>query len=550
MRQRYIEIMEKALRAYTDEDIAAYLATVERDGLTEHGFPRLTANIGILLSFGKRTELAPIFVNMMELCTCQIPRVKAASDFSVREICCCLDALRQTTLFGTEQLAVWCERMKLLDPAQAYSEVATEETTPLSNWGAFNALSELARNNSLGVDTMAFIERQLATQLRAFSVSGLYKDPHNPMVYDLVVRLLLATLLQFGYAGKHQAAIQAVLDQSAAITARMQSVTGEIPFGGRSNQMVFNEMLMAGVMEYYARRYCQQGDRIQSSACKAAAVLAPRTTRQYRDRNLPAHVKDAYPAASGLGCETYAYFNKYMITVASFAYLAYLLCDDSLQPTLSVTERGGYTAVTDDEFHKLFLNAGGYFVEWELRADFEYDAHGMGRIHKTGCPSAGCLSVPFPPSGCLYGVERDNPRAMSLCCYAEVEGNTLYGSEPYAAYTVVSTASDQHRAQATLRCALSNRVQPLLDCRVSADGVELQLNGVENGGFMLPVFEYDGAVGTEIAEGKQTLCVGYEGHTCTYTFDGTVKGYEVYCNRNGRYRVYRVKTKRVKIEIM
>ena len=56
MKTIYIDIMEKALSAYTEERIREYIAEVRRDGLTEHGFPRLGANIGILMAHGRRQE--------------------------------------------------------------------------------------------------------------------------------------------------------------------------------------------------------------------------------------------------------------------------------------------------------------------------------------------------------------------------------------------------------------------------------------------------------------------------------------------------------------
>ena len=49
MKERYIALMERTLSAYTDDHIREYFARVQAEGLTEHGFPRLTANIGILL---------------------------------------------------------------------------------------------------------------------------------------------------------------------------------------------------------------------------------------------------------------------------------------------------------------------------------------------------------------------------------------------------------------------------------------------------------------------------------------------------------------------
>ena len=44
MKERYISLMEQALSAHPDAHIQRYFDDVKRDGLTEHGFPRLAAN--------------------------------------------------------------------------------------------------------------------------------------------------------------------------------------------------------------------------------------------------------------------------------------------------------------------------------------------------------------------------------------------------------------------------------------------------------------------------------------------------------------------------
>ena len=89
MKNKYLDLMERTLSAYTTEHILRYFDDVKRDGLTEHGFPRLTANIGILIANGRRCDLLPIFLQMMDFCCHAIPTVKAANDFSVREIVSC-----------------------------------------------------------------------------------------------------------------------------------------------------------------------------------------------------------------------------------------------------------------------------------------------------------------------------------------------------------------------------------------------------------------------------------------------------------------------------
>ena len=52
MRETYIALMDRVLDAYSHEHILRYFADVKRDGITEHGFPRLTADLGILIAHG------------------------------------------------------------------------------------------------------------------------------------------------------------------------------------------------------------------------------------------------------------------------------------------------------------------------------------------------------------------------------------------------------------------------------------------------------------------------------------------------------------------
>ncbi|MBR4614209.1 MAG: hypothetical protein IKO55_01265 [Kiritimatiellae bacterium] len=72
-RSDYLDLIEAAVDAYTPERRAAYIERVERDGITEHGFARLTSNIGILVANGRRGELRGEFVHMMDICAREQP---------------------------------------------------------------------------------------------------------------------------------------------------------------------------------------------------------------------------------------------------------------------------------------------------------------------------------------------------------------------------------------------------------------------------------------------------------------------------------------------
>ena len=112
----YLDIMEKSLSAYTEQRIRDYIDEVKRDGLREHGFARLGVNIGILISYGRRCELKDTFIEIMDICCDQMPRVKAANDFSIREVCCCLSLCREKQTVDSALIDKWISLISTFNP--------------------------------------------------------------------------------------------------------------------------------------------------------------------------------------------------------------------------------------------------------------------------------------------------------------------------------------------------------------------------------------------------------------------------------------------------
>lgn len=80
--------------------------------------------------------------------------------------------------------------------------------------------------------------------------------------------------------------------------------------------------------------------------------------------------------------------------------------------------------------------------------------------------------------------------------------------------------------------------------------MDITLSGYEEIGFMVPVFEFDGADSTEIDVREGCITVKYQGAVCRYLFEGEVDPDYRYCyNRNGRYRVYAVAAQKLHIEM-
>jgi len=556
MKEIYLDIMEKALSAYTDKRITEYIDEVKRGGLTEHGFPRLGANIGILMAHGRRLELKGVFIEIIDLClhgfAHPINWKKAGNNFAVREVCHMLAELEKTSVIDREQLEVWKKQLATLDIPTTYTHIVSEEKPNPQNWAYFAVVSEQARCGLCGMDATAFLEHQLPSQLARLDENGMYRDgnmtgPHQPMVYDLVTRNLIGLSLFMGYNGKYAKRIEKMMEVSDDLTLKMQSVTGELAFGGRSNQCIHNEMMLANYYELRATLLSKKGDLKKAGMFKAAAKKAAEACMQWLEEKPISHVKNHFDPDLQLGCEGYAYFNKYMITVASNAYLAYFVADDSIEPTTTPADIGGFVAQTGADFHKVFMNAGGYFIEIDCHADIHYDASGLGRVHKSGCDSRVCLSVPFPAGETKYKLETPNPHPLSICCFKNTADGIICSAQEGALHKLISKTQSYEQCSAVFDCVLNQEKMVTEKYTVSSNGVDMEFCGAD--GILVPAFLFDGANETEIRVSNGQIVIKYNGNFCKYTFSGEPSEYGVYFNRNGRYRAYKINTDKLHIEI-
>ena len=554
MRQRYIELMAKTLSAYTDEHIVRYFDAVKKKGLTEHGFPRLTANIGILIAHGYRRDLLPLFIKMMDLCCEQIPARKAANDFSVKEIVFCLMELESKGVVDSDRIAAWKARLATIDPYSCYNECARYPTQSFANWACFTAVSEWMRQHIGLADTQETVETQIATQMLRFDENGMYRDPHEPMVYDLVTRGLLVLLLTFGYHGKYHDEIEENLKKSGLMTLRMQSVTGEIPYGGRSAQFLHNEPHLCILLEHEAKRYAAEGNFALAAEFKAGVRRALDDVEHWLNKTPIRHVKNAFPLDTKYGCEEYAYFDKYMITCASFLYAAYLVCDDSIEASPE-DDRSSLAFTTSHYFHKIFVRHGDYFLEFDTAADPHYDTSGLGRVHRRGAPPFICMHTPaIAGGGGALGIHMDGkePHPLALCPGMQTAGGwKLATGETAVEYLGIKTAQDDNSASVRFACRFGGGVsevgQPQCVChyKVTDGGVDVTVEGAGRVGHLLPAFLFDGETHTTVtlSHDAKTLEIALDGWVCRYTIDGEgaviVDAKETAYSRNGHFREYR-----------
>ena len=532
-KDRYLDVMEAAVGAYTPERTADYVRRVEKGMIKEHGFHRLTANIGILIAHGRLAEKKELFKHMMDLCCRQIPVAyvkngsQVGNDFGVKEIVSCLLEVEKAGIFPKEVTDAWRADLAKAVPETTYTCRPRLGDPKAHNWAVFAAASEQARTFAGLNGVPAFTEKYVKDQLRFFDANGMYKDPNQPMVYDGVTRLQFAVALHFGYDGPSRAALEAQLLKSAEPTLLMQSETGEIPYGGRSNQFLHNEGFWAALCEWYAAWFKARGDLATASRFRRAAKRAL-DSLDYWTRQ-----PNRFPLKTRYGCEGYGYFDKYMVTLGSWAYIAYLFADESIP--LAPDEPRTAVFTTSDAFHRTVLHAGGYTAQFDVAPDTHYDGPGLGRVQRRGAPPMICLSVPFTkkPSYTI-DVKNETPLAI-LPGWKQADGSWAYAYGPD--YAVTGTKAGDGRAEATL--SVSRKGLPALtwESNLSAAGLETVLAGADDLALTLPVLCFDGETRVEAKVGAKSLAITFNGWTCRWETDGEIVDTgKTYANRNGHYR--------------
>ena len=520
---RYLDAMETAVSAYTPERIADFIASVERRGVYEHGFARLAANIGQLLAKGRVPEKRDLFVRLMDLCAREMPVAirrgnrGAGNDFAVKEVVCALCELGATGTFPKERMDAWRSAFAAMVAEDIYTCQPKVGAKGAHNWAVFGAASEQARLMAGLGGSREYVEKYVSDQLRFFDANGMYRDPHQPMVYDMVTRLQFCAVLSFGYDGPSKAKLEEELLKSADLTLDLQTVSGQIAYGGRSNQFLHNETFYAALCEWYATWMKARGDLGRARRFRAAAKRAMDSLDAWTSQKPVRHVKNRFDTSTGFGCEGYAYFDKYMVTMGSWAYLAYRFADetipaDGVEPASSVFR-------TSDDFHRILARVGDYSMEFDWNAQEGYDANGLGRFERRGAPPVICLSVPFP-KGCKkvhYRIGATN--ATNFAIAPEWKSYKVVSAEP--GKVVLSDG----KGAATWTNMLTDR------------GLEMTLVGAGRQRLTLPAFEFDGETTSDVVADEKSLTVRFKGWACRYETDGRIVPTGLlYYNRNGRSR--------------
>ncbi|MBE7042283.1 MAG: hypothetical protein E7399_02175 [Ruminococcaceae bacterium] len=407
----YLDLMEQILEGYDLSD------TVDPNKDLQT-YSRLVSVLACLLANGRKEEWKTLFCEMMTKACGVLPEYEGNTmlDFAVKELMFAYRFMKENDING--------------DWAKMLSSVTTEQYVYPSgehhNINLYNVAGEALRTTEGLCDSAEYCKECLVLQLAKLDENGMYPDNYpaeqNPVLYDLASRFQLQLIEHFG-----RAPFDERLRRAGVWSLMTQSATGQIPYGGRSNQYLFNETLLASVLEYEAGKQAEDGNFVLAGRMRRGARLAVESIQEFL--NCHSHNRNRY-ADSKVGCEEYGYYEKYMISAAAFLIGTVLFAREDLPEYPAPCEVGGYVLYTSPKFHQIFAAVCDYSIQIDTDGDPSYDATGLGRIHKIGIPASLGLSVPFSGNPRYHLPQECSPLSAAIGIgWDDGEGGVQYLSD-------------------------------------------------------------------------------------------------------------------------
>lgn len=525
--------------------------------------PRFVSSAAILLAFGRLPEVKEATYRAMSSCSRRLadPAVRSLSpDFWMRELATAYLALE--TVADQDHRRAWAADLGRVEPEKIYLQVRPDgkNLESLHNWTVYAAAGEVLRELA-GVKASgdyvwgkAFFDKYMPAQVGHFSPLGMYRDPGDPITYDITTRLQFATALALGYDGPQREAIGELLRRGGLATLLFVSPQGYVPYGGRSSQFCFQEAIVSALCELEARRYRTSSPALAGAFKRQARLSALSLKRWVTEMTPWRHLKNGFPPESRHGLDTYGQYSVYSLLISSFLGLAAVFADDSIEERPCPAELGGYVFELSPAFHKVFASCGRTGLEIDTAADPHYDATGLGRFTRDGVPLELGLGMSFPTSvkkgeGVTLSMApglQPPPEPVALGPAARTDGawarqaslgqgdatSSVRVEKESAEEVSFTVVTEQSRpARRTWRNSYRLREGELtLGCDVTpADAVRL----------IVPLRVTDGQDVSTIERGKGEVRVALAGAVYVVEFDPALEATveeATYANRNGVYR--------------
>lgn len=359
----------------------------------QYATPAFACAIAVLLAHGRAPELLDPCMKAMDRACADIELGHAADGHNDFYTGLLMQAWRLLKGHApAARRAVWTRHLAGIVPQKVYR---VQPIHPhLNNWNLVATSGEWLRREWLlkpmGLtggerDNLPWILASLDRQMENFTSEGMYRDPHDPMAYDLFARVHVVEMLANGYNGRHAATLRTLMRRGAMTSLLLQSPCGEVPCGGRSAHHQWNEAIHALNCEVYARDFHRHGEAALAAACRRSSALALQSMlRWQRPSGELWIVKNRFDPKLRWGYEGYSFHSQYNLLAAAKLGLALAYADASIPARPCPAETGGFAFTLQPAFHKVIANAGGCYLEIDTMADAGYNPTGLLRLHRRG----------------------------------------------------------------------------------------------------------------------------------------------------------------------
>jgi len=568
-RNYYLDVMEHVLReAQKWVDAQGKVIDPIRKKEVGQTTPRLVSSGAVLLGFGRLAEAREAVFRSMSHCCQALPSGQAkknSPDFWMRELMTAYLALQNVA--DREQLAAWAAGISAVEPEKIYTKVSPsgKGIDKLANWAIYASAGEAMRQ-AAGLKPAkdflwgnAFLEKYVGGQFSLWTANGMYRDPGDPITYDITTRLQVASALAYGYDGKLRQPLEELLRRGGLAMLLFMSPEGFVPYGGRSAAFNFREAIVCALAELEARRYRQSDPKLAGAFKRQAHLSALAVKRWMRDMEPWRHLQNGFPPEASHGLDSYGHYSVYSLLCSSFLGLAAIYADDTIAEAPCPADKGGFVFALAPAFHKVFANVGGTYLEIDTGADLHYDATGLGRFCRKGVPLELALGMPAARFMKKWGqaaitmgpgqAQPDEPVAIGPGVWtgrqwwslaAEPEGKVahtlkvLHQAPEAVEFEVVYTCSNDRTITERYR------LEPGKLAIACANGRQGEGRAAERVRMVVPLLVTDGFSKSQIegpADG--VVQVKYLGHIYRVQFDRAMKATieeKPYANRNAVYR--------------
>jgi hypothetical protein len=555
----YLDMMEKIVRMAATW-INAEGAVIDPYFKAEWGqtTARFVSSASILLHFGRIEDLKPLVIRSMSYsCAKLANRTAESPDFWMRELSTAFICLKP--IVSKKLVLSWEDLLKKVDPEKTYKVVDPSgvKLAQLNNWAVYSSGGEYTRE-AFGLTSSSneflqgkrFFETYMQPQMVHFTNEGMYRDPNDPITYDITTRLQIAHALAYGYNGELKHPYSELLRRGGLTMLLFTSPNGMAPYGGRSSQFQFQEAIIAALSELEANRYKKTNNRLAGAFKRQAHLSAHSMRRWIMDMEPLRHIKNGFIPEAQHGIEGYGKYSVYALYCSSVLGLAALYADDDIREYPSLSETGGYLIEIFPAFHKVFATVQGSHIEIDTKADLYYESTGLGRFHVSDVPAELGLSMSFTATPNYYMADSLKAHEGYAIGPAWKSHDSIYSlanlSEDLT-HEITSTQVSRDTIEFDIRyqSKSANGATVLQGYKLFKHNVSITSriedpkSNIDSIYFTVPILVSSGLSASNVEENPGKLVVNYQGHSYTIEFDknGTVvMGRDLFANRNGIYR--------------